>query len=313
MTSLERQRRKRVSAIKLASVVGIAANGILGVLKISFGFIAGSFALISDGIDSITDVLTSAITLFTAGISSQPPDIKHPYGHGRAETIATKILSFIIFFAGSQLIVTSVQRLIRAEEMPLPSQSALYVALISIVGKILLSVYKKRIGKRYRSSMLIADAKNMRNDVLISASVFTGILFTLILEIPIIDTLIAIAIGCYILVTALGIFSETSLELMDGISDKNLYQSVFDAANSVDAAMNPHKTRIRKFNNIYIIDMDIEVDGRLTVEQGHDIAKNVEQRIRTSIPEVYDVQVHVEPVGNIEDHESFGISEDLIK
>ncbi len=308
----KKARSERIRAIRRASKVGIAGNGILAVLKVFFGFTANSFALISDGIDSLTDVLTSGITLFTASISSQPPDMKHPYGHGRAETIATKLLAFIIFFAGSQLIVTAVQRLFRPDHMEIPSSSALYIALISIAGKVFLGIYKKSVGKKYSSSMLIADAKNMRNDVLISASVFTGIVFTLVLSLPIIDTLIAIGIGVYILFSALGIFTETSLELMDGIADEQLYQQVFDAVNSVDAATNPHKTRIRKFNNLYIIDMDIEVDGNLTVAEGHDIAMGVERKVRESVSNVYDIQVHVEPEGNVEKHETFGISEDLL-
>lgn len=306
-------RERRIRAIRRASWVGIIGNGFLSVLKMSFGVIAGSFALISDGIDSLTDVLTSGITLFTATISSKPPDLKHPYGHGRAETIATKVLAFIIFFAGSQLVVSAVRRLFQPEAIQTPSTAALYIAAVSIAGKVFLGIYKKRIGTIYRSSMLKADAKNMRNDVLISSSVFTGILFSLILNMPVIDTLIAAAIGVYILISALGIFTETSLELMDGISDHQIYQEVFDAVNSVEAAGNPHKTRIRKFNNMYIIDMDIEVDGSMTVEEGHAAAMEVEANVRNQVSHVYDIHVHVEPKGNVEHKESFGISEDLLR
>ena len=309
--SITQQKRTRV--IKQVSWVSIIGNALLAVLKMGFGFIAGSFALISDGIDSLLDVLTSGITYVTASISSQPPDMKHPYGHGRAETIATKILSFVIFFAGSQLVVASVQRLVNGEFSDVPAPAPLYVALISIIGKILLSVYKKRMGVKYRSPMLMANAKNMKNDVLISGGVFVGILCTRVFNVPVLDPLIAAGIGVYILISALGIFSETSLELMDGISDKDLYREVFEAVNSVKAANNPHKTRIRKLNNMYIIDMDIEVDGSLTVKQGHAVAMTVEKKIQDTVPNVYDVQVHVEPEGNVEDHESFGVTEDLLK
>lgn len=303
----------RVRAIKAASVIGIVGNGLLAVIKVAVGLIANSFALVSDGIDSFTDVLTSSITLFTASISSRPPDMKHPYGHGRAETIATKMLAFIIFFAGGQLVLSAGGKLWNRDYLDVPGSVTLYIAALSIAGKVLLGYYKKIIGTRYKSSMLIADAKNMRNDVLISASVFAGIFVTRIFNFPVLDPILAVIIGIYIILSALGIFTETSLELMDGIADPRIYQMVFDAANAVTAVTNPHKTRIRKLNNLYIIDMDIEVDGNLTVKRGHAIAMAVEKNIYDSVPDVYDVHVHVEPCGNIEEEESFGISEDHLQ
>ncbi len=303
----------RIRAIKLASIVGIIGNGLLAMIKVSVGIVANSFALVSDGIDSFTDVLTSSITLFTASVASQPPDMKHPYGHGRAETIATKFLAFIIFFAGGQLILTAGGKLWNREFLDIPHAVTLYIAVLSILGKVLLGIYKKAVGKKYKSSMLIADAKNMRNDVLISAGVFIGIFVTRTFNLPVLDPILAIIIGVYIIISALGIFSETSLELMDGIADPKIYTMVFDAANSVKPVTNPHKTRIRKLNNLYIIDMDIEVDGDLSVKRGHAIAMAVEKKIYELVPDVYDVHVHVEPLGNIEEEESFGISEDLLQ
>ncbi|MCF7953744.1 MAG: cation diffusion facilitator family transporter [Spirochaetales bacterium] len=305
--------KERIGAIRKTSVIGILGNAVLAAVKIIVGLLSNSFALVSDGIDSSTDVLTSGITYFTAGISSQPPDEKHPYGHGRAETIAAKLVAFVIFFAGSQLIISALKQLAAGELKELPGLVALYAAGVSIVGKIILGIYKYHVGKKYRSSMILADAVNMRNDVLISLSVLAGIFFTRYLELPILDTIVAIGIGIWILAGALRIFLETSNELMDGITDRKMYKKVFSAAKQVAGAGNPHKTRIRKLNNLYIIDMDIEVDGELSVLKGHEIAKNVESSVRENIKDIYDVQVHIEPKGNIEDEESYGLSEDSLK
>jgi len=304
---------RRTKIIKRASWVGIIFNSILAMLKITFGFLAHSYALIGDGIDSFTDVVTSGVTLVTASIAAQPPDKEHPYGHGRAETIATKLLSFIIFFAGAQLAVSAVKRIITPEELRLPEFPAFAVIIVSIVVKIFLSVYKKRAGKAAGSAMISADAQNMRNDVLISVSVLVGLLFTVLLEIPVIDSIAALLVSFWILKTALGIFLETSRELMDGVDNPELYRKVFEIVNSVPGTGNPHKTRIRKLNNVYIIDMDIEVDGSLTVKQGHAIAMAVEKAIKSAVPDVYDTQVHIEPVGNYEKREIYGLNENLIK
>ena len=93
-----------------ASWVSIAGNALLSVLKITVGMIAGSMAVVADGVDSASDILTSIITLITAHIMSRPPDIRYPYGYERADTIASKALSFVIFFAGAQLAISTISR-----------------------------------------------------------------------------------------------------------------------------------------------------------------------------------------------------------
>lgn len=304
------ERRKRL--IKRSSVIGILGNSTLSVLKITFGIISGSYALIGDGVDSMTDVFTSAITLFTGAISSKPPDVEHPYGHGRAETIATKLLSFIIFFAGAQLGLTAIRTIIAHSVREVPSPLAFIAIGISIIGKILLALNKYSAGKKADSAMLIADAKNMRNDVLISVSVLIGVFATIILELPILDSITTLLVSLWILKSAFEIFFETSVELMDGVSSLDIYRDLFSAVKQVDGVINPHKTRVRKLNNVYIIDMDIEVDGSISVKEGHQIAIRAEQAIRERLDSVYDVTIHIEPEGNIENKENFGVSEDLL-
>jgi len=312
-TSLKQEAgHERINIIRRASWIGIIINFILSILKIVAGFLFYSFALIGDGIDSLTDVVTSGVTLVTANISSRPPDNEHPYGHGRAETIATKLLSFIIFFAGAQLAFSSIKQIINPKMTELPQSPVFIVIAVSVVGKVFLSIFKKRAGIKAKSPMLIADAKNMRNDVLISLSVLIGLVFTVVLKIPVLDSITALLVSFWILKTAFSIFMETSRELMDGVDDPEMYKQVFRVVKTVPGAGNPHKTRIRKLNNVYIIDMDIEVAGNLTVEEGHNIAMGVENAIRDQVAEIYDINVHVEPTGNYEKRENFGLNEDLI-
>ncbi len=161
--------------------------------------------------------------------------------------------------------------------------------------------------------MLIADAKNMQNDVYISLSVLIGLFFTIQLQMPILDSITTLFVSAWIIRSAYMIFTETSVELMDGLDSSELYSEVFRIVKQVGGVVNPHKTRIRKLNNVYIIDMDIEVDGALTVTEGHKIAKAAEHALREQIHDIYDVNIHIEPVGNIEKHENFGVSEDLLK
>ncbi len=312
-TSLKQKAgQERINIIRKASWVGIIINFILSILKIAAGFLFYSFALVGDGIDSLTDVVTSGVTLVTANISARPPDNEHPYGHGRAETIATRLLSFIIFFAGAQLAFSSIRQIVSPKFIELPESPVFIVIAISVAGKVFLSIFKKRAGIRAKSPMLIADAKNMRNDVLISLSVLIGLVFTVILKTPVLDSITALLVSFWILKTAFTIFMETTRELMDGVDDPDIYKQVFKVVKTVPGAGNPHKTRIRKLNNVFVIDMDIEVAGNLTVKEGHNIAMAVENAIRDQVAEIYDINVHVEPVGNYEKRENFGLNEDLI-
>jgi cation diffusion facilitator family transporter len=157
--------------------------------------------------------------------------------------------------------------------------------------------------------MLEANAKNMLNDIFISASVLVGLVFTVRLELPLIDLLLAVGVSLWIMKTAVIIFLETNLEVMEGLRDQHLYEKIFKAVGEVPDAHNPHRTRIRKMGNMYVIDLDVEVDGRRTVWQAHDIARQVEKRIKRSIRNVYDIMVHVEPLGNVEAGEKYGRSE----
>jgi cation diffusion facilitator family transporter len=302
------QDTSRQKVIARASWYGIIGNGLLAGLSLAAGLLGRSMALVGAGIDTLTDVVTSVVTLYTSRITDKPPDETHPYGHGRAETIATKLLAFIIFFAGAQLALQTVGQLLSGETRGLPSMLALAVAGFSMLGKVLLALIKWRAGKRVESPMLIADAKNMVMDVFISLSVLIGVIFTVVLEMPVLDTLMGLAVSLWIMRMGLSIFLDTNTELMDGLADRSIYSLVHDTALEVPGVANPHKMRIRKLNNRYVVDIDIEVDGSLSVDEGHELAKAVQERIHRAVNNVYDVHVHVEPHGNAEARERFGLS-----
>lgn len=301
-----KNRDNRNFLIKKASWVGIVGNTILAIAKIVIGFVSGSLAVIGDGIDTATDILTYFITLVASRIMNKPPNYKFPYGYNRAEAVATKALSFVIFFAGAQLFFTTLIRLIKSEQLQLPSMLAIYVTIFSIVSKAGLAFYQFKIGRKIESKMLIANAKNMRNDILISSSVLTGLIFTQILHLPVLDLITAIAVSIWIMKIGFEIFMETSRELMDGNDNPELYYKIFDAVEEV-GAVNPHRVRIRKHSNMFTVALDIEMDGKLSIEEGHKMAKKVELKIKERVEHVYDVLVHVEPKGN-EEKEKYGLS-----
>lgn len=298
----------RHKQIVRASWVSITGNAILAVMKITVGMIAGSMAVVADGVDSASDILTSIITLITAHIMSRPPDIHYPYGYERADSIASKALSFVIFFAGAQLAISTVTQLSEGVERGMPSLFAVWVIIASILGKLFLAIYQFKVGKKTGSTMLVANARNMQSDVLISLAVLIGLICTFVFKMPIIDIITALAVSVWIMITAIRIFFQTNRDLMDGMGDPDMYKKVFKLITCIKGVYNPHRARIRKTGNQYIIDIDIEVDGSKTVIESHDISREVEKRIKKGIPNVYDVIVHIEPYGNVEKDEKFGVS-----
>ncbi len=301
---------ERVATIKLASWIGITGNALLALLKIIAGLISGSLAVVADGIDSATDVLGSVVTLFTAVIINQPPDPKHPFGHSRAETLATAILAFIIFFAGAQLMMTTVGSFIKGETVTIPSMLGVYVIIISIVGKMLLAISQYYLGKKASSPMIIANAKNMQNDILISTGVLAGLGFTIYFKLPILDPVIATIISILIMKTAVQVYMDTNRELMGGGISAEIYNHINNVVRETKGAENPHRMRVRKMGEYYFIDLDIEVEEHLSVKEAHEIAVTLEDGIRQRIPNVYDIMVHIEPEGNLEEMEKFGLCPD---
>jgi cation diffusion facilitator family transporter len=302
----------REQKIIQASWWAIAGNALLALLKLVAGFISGSFAVIADGIDSASDIASSIVVLLAARIIAKPPNIKFAYGYQKADTVAARILSFVIFFAGAQLAWSTLRVLSGESAMETPSKLALWVTLFSIVGKLILTLFLHRTGKSVESPMLMANARNMRNDILISTSVLASLLFTVVLQEPLIDRIIALMISVFIMVSAFRIFMKTNIDLMDGIDDTGLYNQLFEAVRRVEGAHNPHRVRARKIGYHYMVNLDIEVDSTLSVKAAHDIARNVEKSIKSNLRNIYDVMVHIEPLGNKEEDEKYGITESEI-
>ncbi len=290
-----------------ASWVSITGNSILSLSKVIVGVFSGSLAVISDGIDSATDVVISVVMMLTAKIMNKPPNRKHVYGYEKAEGIATKVLALIIFYAGSQMLVSSVQSIFDYREKVLPGTLAIGVTVFSIIGKLLLSLYQYRQGKRINSQMLIANSVNMRNDVLISVGVLVGLVFTFILNLPILDSVAGLVISLFIIWSSVKIFMESNAELLDGVKDETVYNRIFEAVDKVPEAHNPHRARIRIIGNLYMIALDIEVDGNISLNEAHNIAHEVETQIIRTVENIYDIVVHVEPLGKEHPVEKFGI------
>lgn len=307
----------RMKLISLAGWIALLGNLSLAIIKVTAGIAAGSLAVLGDGLDSATDVSIACMTLIISRIIRRPSDENHPWGHGRAETTATMVVAFIIFYAGMQLCLSSgiqlfhfITHTVTAADNP-KLLSVLLVTIISIAGKLLLAWSQYHLGKKSGSIMVLANAKNMATDSIISISVLVGLAGARLLSLPILDPLVAFLVALWVLKNAISIFMQMNLELMDGNHDKELYHRLFDAVKTVRGVSNPHRVRIRKIAAHWDIDMDIEVNPDITLHDAHELAEQVETAVRNAIPDVYDIVIHMEPEGHGDHHrrEQFGLSE----
>jgi cation diffusion facilitator family transporter len=305
MTDLGKEEKQRLMV--RTSWVSTVGNALLAAGKIGVGLGAGSMAVLGDGIDSSIDVVISLVMLAAAFIIRRPPSRRYPFGYDKAENVATIALSLVVLFAGVQMIVPSVGAIFSGEARPLPGRLALWMTAASIVGKCALAWHQFRVGRRIGSDMVVANAKNMRSDVLISLGVLAGLAFTYLLRMPILDAVTGLVIGLFIVRTGVGIFLDSGRELMDANSDETVYHRIFDAVARVPEAQNPHHVRVRRIGGRYMIDLDIEMDGDMTVRRAHDVADRVEESIRAEVIDVYDIEVHVEPLGAYHKTEPFGV------
>jgi cation diffusion facilitator family transporter len=284
----------------------MVGNAILAAMKLAVGISTHTLSVIGDGVDSTVDILTSSVPLMASRIISREPNKEFPFGYGRAEATATSLLAFVIFYAGLQLGISSVSRLMNPVPFVAVSLIAVIVTIISIAGKCLLAYSQIRTGRMTRSSMLVANGKNMMADILISISVLVGLLLSSLTGYARLDSIVTLLISFLIIRTAVVLFLESNKELMDGLDNTEIYKQIAELAASVEGVEKPHRMRVRKVGVRLMVYLDIELPATMDVASAHRISQAVEQQISSNVEGIYDVVVHIEPQGN-EEQETYGV------
>jgi cation diffusion facilitator family transporter len=279
-------------AARTAHLVGLAVNVALAVLKLTIGTIAGSEALVADGFNSAGDVFATAIAFAGFVYASKPADEDHHYGHGNAESLAGLIVGLGLFATGAFIFLSCLWSLTHGVPPP-PDQSALWAALATMVTKELLYRYAQRVGLAANSPSLLASARDHRADVLLAGTVALAILAARI-GAPIFDPAGAAVVGVYIAVLGLQPIRTNVSTLMDR-APADLRQRVHDAARAETMVLDVEAVRIHPLGSYYMVDLEIGVDGKLSLEVAHTIAHRVGDLVRAAVPHVHDVKVHVNP------------------
>lgn len=292
MTDIEKLEEEVGQGLR-SSLISVAANFSLAACKCLAGVLGHSFALVADGIESLSDVFSSLAVFFGLRFAIKPPDEDHPYGHGKAEPIAAVIVSLTLLVAAFSIAVESIS-LIRTPHA-LPRPYTLWVLLAVVVIKLVLSRFVSSVGKELDSTAVRGDAWHHLTDAITSAFAFIGISVALYTKNASADDWAALCASPVILFNALRQLRTPMAELIDTAPPPEIEQHVREVASAVEGVIGLDKCFVRKVGFLYYVDLHVVVKGDLTVRTGHKISHEVEDQIRARVVRVANVLVHIEP------------------
>ena len=275
----------------------ITANVMLSAFKMFAGIFAGSAAMVSDAVHSISDLLGDVVVLISVKMANPEPDKDHPYGHERIECIAGILVSAILFAAGGLVGWNGLQTIIawnHHEVIAIPGVLALVAAVVSIAVKEGMYWYIRAHAKRIDSVALMASAWHSRSDSLSSIGSFAGILGAR-MGFPVLDSVASVVICLFILKVALDIFMSATRQMLDKACDDETIDKIRQVALEQEAVLGVDMIRTRVFGNKIFVDMEISCDGDSTLHQSHEAAQSVHDAIEANFPKVKHCMIHVNP------------------
>lgn len=285
---------KRYNESKKVIIITIILNVILTVLKIVSGIIGKSSSIIADGLHSASDIITSIAVFIGSKISKKPKDLKHQYGHERAETIVSFILSSMLIVVALGIGLEGIRILFNPSKIVTPTILPLIMSVISILIKEYQYRITIKVAKKINSSSLKADAWHHRSDALSSIAAFIGIGGS-ILGIRLLDPIASIIVALVVIKVGIDIFKTSCNDLMDtSINFKDL-ELIKTIANNYKDIEGISSIKSRKHGAYAYIDMSILIDNDKTLYNAHEISHKLEKLIIEELPYIKEVNIHIEP------------------
>lgn len=292
--------KQRFKQAEFAAWIGIVGNIALAAMKATVGLFSGSKALIADAAHSASDVAGSFAVLVGLKAAKKPPDKDHPYGHGKAEPIAAIIVSILLILVGIEIGISSAETIYSGVETP-PEWYAIIAIVVAIVAKEAMFQYKYRLGKKLSSQALIANAWDHRSDVYSSVAALIGVGGAVLggmLEQPwlyYLDPLAGVVVSLLVIHMGYRLVKEAIHNTMDHVLHDEDTKELRETIERVPGVISIDDLRAREHGHYVIIDVKIAVNPKISVSEGHDIGKEVKNRLIHGHARVSDVFVHVNP------------------
>lgn len=288
------EQRIKFKAARKSTIVSIVVNFFLSLWQIIIGFLAHSQGLIADGLHSLSDLLADFVVLIANKHSHKQPDADHPYGHFRYENGASLVLGTILLVVGAGMVWKAIEKMLNPAEIPDVHIIALVVALLSLIVKEGLFRYMLAVANRVNSSMLVANAWHARSDAASSLVVAIGIVGSLC-GIKIFDPIAALIVGALVIKMGYKFTYQAFNDLMDKGADEQTLAAIRKQLLAMEGVVDIHDLKTRKSGDYLLVDVHLEVNGLLTVEQGHQIAVSARKKLLEN-PAILNVMIHIDPV-----------------
>lgn len=293
-THLPDPRHARYQEIRKVTLIGSVVDLVLGIVKIAIGLVAGSQALIADGVHSLSDLATDFLVIFAAKHAHRAADEEHPYGHGRIETLATVLLGVALALVAIGISIDAFRRMLSAEAMLHHGTWALAAALLSVAAKEYIYHYTVGVARRLRSNMLHANAWHSRSDAISLIIVLIGVGGSMA-GFTYLDEVAAIAVALMIAKIGWDLLWTSLQQLIDKALEPELVEDIRQRILDVNGVRDCHMLRTRTSGSDSLVDVHIQVDPTLSVSEGHQIGERVRQQLISEIEHVADVTVHIDP------------------
>ncbi len=291
---------EREKTIYKVTLIGSVVNFLLLVFKFVAGVLGHSSAMIADAVHSLSDFVSDVVVLVFVKISGKPEDTDHGYGHGKYETLASVIIGIMLAGVGVGLLYNGVAEcvaILRGADVESPNMWALSAAIISILLKEGLYRYTVIFSRRLKSSALKANALHHRSDAFTSIATLAGIFGAMLLgrKWVMLDPLAAAVVSVFIMVMGWKLTKNGIDELLEKSLPESVRQKIVEVIMSTPGVISIGHLRTRRIGPLDAIDAHVKMDGEMTLKESHDVATEVERRLRKSLGQETHVSIHMEP------------------
>ena len=290
-----REERKQNRRMIFVSKFAIAVNIVLALLKIVSGHVFKSVSLISDGLNSLSDLITNILVIIGLKVGENPEDKEHPFGHGKIESVFSVIIGIFIMITAFNIIKENIVGLFQLKGEVITSSMPVIITVIVIVIKIFQLLFMKNKTKDYRGALINSLLEDYKVDIAVSVSVLIGILLSKIN--PVFDVVVGVSVAIYIMYSGYNLIKDNALILLDS-QDEELLESVRKDLSEFDEIENAHDFRMTTSGkNIYLF-IDVRMNKSLTIDEAHEITNKISKFIKHKYKNIKRVLIHAEPIYN---------------
>lgn len=288
-----REERKQNRRMIFVSKFAIAVNIVLALLKIVSGHVFKSVSLISDGLNSLSDLITNILVIIGLKVGENPEDKEHPFGHGKIESVFSVIIGTFIMITAFNIIKENIVGLFQLKGEVITSSIPVIITVIVIVIKIFQLLFMKNKTKDYRGALINSLLEDYKADIAVSVSVLIGILSSKIN--PVFDVLVGVLVAIYIMYSGYNLIKDNALILLDS-QDEELLESVRKDLSEFDEIENAHDFRMTTSGKSIYLFIDVRMNKSLTIDEAHEITNKISKFIKHKYKNIKRVLIHAEPV-----------------